>query len=211
MVEMSIEVIGAGFGRTGTLSLKYALEKLGFDRCYHMLEVQNDPAHVQIWRDAAAGVEPDWHQLFQGYKASVDWPSCNYWREQMAAFPDAKVILSRRDSEMWYASIMNTIWRVTQFGAEQQDPRARVGADMAYEVIWDAVFDRRMDDKDHVIACYEAHNQQVIDEVPDDKLLVYEPGQGWQPVCEFLGVPIPDEDYPRVNTTEEFTERWRQR
>lgn len=208
---MSIDVIGAGFGRTGTLSLKYALEKLGFDKCYHMLEVQNNPGHVQTWRDAAAGTEPDWHQLFQGYKASVDWPSCNYWREQMAAFPDAKVILSRRDSEKWYASVMNTIWRVTQHGAQQQDPRARVGSEMAYEVIWDAVFDRRMDDKDHVIACYEAHNQQVIDEVPDDKLLVYEAGQGWQPICEFLGVPIPDEDYPRVNTTEEFTERWRQR
>ena len=106
---MSIKVIGAGFGRTGTLSLKFALEKLGFDKCYHMMEVQMHPEHVQIWRDLNRGIAPDWQALFAGYQASVDWPSCNYWREQMTAFPEAKVLLSRRDPDKWYASVMNTI------------------------------------------------------------------------------------------------------
>ena len=106
---MSIKVIGAGFGRTGTLSLKFALEKLGFDKCYHMMEVQLHPEHVQAWLEASRGTLPDWDRLFAGYQASVDWPSCNFWREQMRAFPEAKVILSRRDPEQWYASVMNTI------------------------------------------------------------------------------------------------------
>ena len=205
---MSVKVIGAGFGRTGTLSLKYALEKLGFDKCYHMMEVQMNPGHVEIWRDLAKGIEPDWHQLFEGYQATVDWPSCNFWREQLRAFPDAKVLLSRRDSDKWYQSVMNTIWPASQANAKNEHPAAQAGSAMAYEVIWDRVFDRRMDDKDHVIAVYEAHNQQVMDEVPPEQLLVYEPGQGWGPLCEFFDLPVPDEDYPRVNTTEEFKSRW---
>lgn len=205
---MSIKVIGAGFGRTGTLSLKFALEKLGFDKCYHMMEVQMNPGHVDVWRDLAKGIEPDWQKLFEGYQASVDWPSCNFWREQLRAFPDAKVLLSRRDPEKWYASVMNTIWPASQANAKNEHPAAQAGSALAYEVIWDRVFDRRMDDKAHVIAVYQAHNQQVIDEVPPEKLLVYEPGQGWEPLCGFLDVPVPDEDYPRVNTTEEFKERW---
>ncbi len=205
---MSLRVIGAGFGRTGTLSLKFALEKLGFDKCYHMMEVHLHPSHNQIWRDAAKGRMPDWHALFEGYQASVDWPSCNFWREQMQAFPEAKVILSRRDPQAWYRSVMNTIWLATQARASSNDPAARTGAAMAYEVVWDAVFQRRMDDEDWVISRYEAHNQAVIDEVPADKLLVYEPGQGWAPLCEFLNVPVPDEDYPKVNSTEDFKAQW---
>ena len=205
---MSIEVIGAGFGRTGTLSLKFALEKLGFDKCYHMMEVQMHPEHVEVWKELADGKLPDWGALFDGYKASVDWPSAQFWREQLAAYPDAKVILSRRDPDKWYASVMNTIWAASKARLAQDEADGTNGADMVFKVVWDGVFDRRMDDKDHVIACYEAHNQAVIDEVPPEKLLVYEPGQGWEPLCEFLSVPVPDEDYPRVNTTEEFTERW---
>jgi hypothetical protein len=205
---VAIKVIGAGFGRTGTLSLKMALEKLGFDKCYHMMEVQLNPEHVQVWRDLAKGIQPDWHKLFEGYQASVDWPSCNFWREQMQAFPEAKVLLSHRDPDKWYASVMNTIWLASQANAKRDDPAAKAGSGLAYEVIWDAIFDRRMDDKAHVIERYLAHNQQVIDEVPPEQLLVYEPGDGWAPICEFLDVPVPEEDYPRVNTTEEFKERW---
>lgn len=206
---MSIKVIGAGFGRTGTLSLKFALEKLGFDKCYHMMEVGYHPHHRDEWIRAAQGEKIDWAELFTGYQASVDWPSANFWREQMAAFPDAKVLLTLRDSEKWYASVMNTIWPSSSAGENHEDEERRLGAEMAFKVIWDPVFDRRMEDKAHVIACYEAHNQRVIDEVPADKLLVYTPGDGWGPLCEFLNVDIPDEPYPKVNTTEEFKERWK--
>jgi hypothetical protein len=201
---LTIKVIGAGFGRTGTLSLKYALEKLGYDKCYHMLEVRNNPGHTQAWVDTASGKMPDWHELFAGYQASVDWPSCNFWREQMAAFPEAKVILSRRDPDDWYKSVMNTIYPSSVAGKKIDTPEAKLASRLAFEVIWDSVFDGRMEDKAHVIACYEAHNQEVIEKVPADKLLVYQPGDGWAPLCAFLGHPVPDDDYPRVNSTDDF-------
>ena len=199
---MTIKVIGAGFGRTGTLSLKFALERLGFDKCYHMMEVRLNPHHNAIWQQTAQGQMPDWHQLFSGYQASVDWPSCNFWREQMQAFPEAKVILTRRDPESWYNSVMNTIWPLSQANAE------RDGNTMAFDVIWEPIFECRMDDKDWVISRYEAHNQKVIETVPDNQLLVYEPGQGWEPLVTFLDAELPDEAYPRVNSTENFKAQW---
>ena len=205
---MTVKVIGAGFGRTGTLSLKFALEQLGFDKCYHMLEAHQHPEHIPIWTAAASGNEPDWHALFEGYQATVDWPSCNFWREQRRAFPDAKVILTRRDPDRWYASVMNTIWKFSNVPQRRIDPAAKPNSDMAFAVIWNGVFDGRMDDKEHVIGCYERHCAEVIEEVPADELLVYEPGDGWAPLCEFLDVPVPEADYPRVNSTEEFVDRW---
>ena len=198
---MTIKVIGAGFGRTGTLSLKLALELLGFDKCYHMMEVANHPDHVNSWRSAAKGESVDWDQLFQGYQATVDWPSCNFWREQMQAFPDAKVILTKREAESWYQSVTQTIWKVSQ--ERRSDARSL----MVFEVIWDGVFGGRMTEKDHVIAQYQKHNQTVIDEVPKDKLLVFEAKEGWPELCEFLGCSIPDTDYPNVNTTQDFVRR----
>ncbi len=201
---MSMKVIGAGFGRTGTLSLKFALEKLGFDKCYHMMEVMKHPEHERYWADAHRGKEIDWEALFDGYQASVDWPSCNLWREQLARYPDAKVLLSQRDPDRWYDSVMATIYQSTLDGMKSEDPARRTHVDWINETIWNRVFDGRMDDRAHVIACFEAHNQSVIDEVPPEKLLVYEPGQGWEPICNFLNVPVPHEDYPRVNTREEF-------
>lgn len=205
---MTVKVIGAGFGRTGTLSLKFALEKLGFDKCYHMMEVGFNPSHRQQWMDLADGKDVDWHALMTGYQATVDWPSANFWQQQMQAFPEAKVLLSLRDPDKWYDSVMNTIWDVSSAGLESDDPERRLGAEMAFKVIWDPVFGRRMDDRAHVIEVFNTHNQNVIDNVPAEDLLVYQPGDGWAPICEFLDVPIPDEDYPKVNTTEEFTSRW---
>lgn len=212
---MPLKVIGAGFGRTGTLSLKLALEKLGFGPCYHMVEAHQRPEHVQPWRDAAAGRPVDWTALFQGYQAAVDWPACNHWEAQLAAFPEAKVILTERDPERWHASIMNTIYpssaaRRKAAAADGADPLARDLADMIYEVIWDGVFDGRMDDKDHVIARYLAHNQGVRQRAPADRLLIFDPAAGWPPLCEFLGCPQPDEPYPKTNTTAEFQKRFSQ-
>ena len=206
---MTVKVIGAGFGRTGTLSLKFALEKLGFDKCYHMMEVGNHPTHRQLWMDLADGKSVDWHSLLAGYQATVDWPSANYWQEQMAVFPEAKVLLTLRDPEKWYESVMNTIWKFSSLGESSDDPARRKGAEMAFKVIWDPVFDRRMDDRAHVIEVFNTHNQKVIDTVPSDNLLVYQPGDGWEPLCEFFEVSVPEEDYPRVNSTDEFTSRWR--
>lgn len=201
---MSIKVIGAGFGRTGTLSLKMALEQLGFDKCYHMLEVRENPSHVPVWADAHAGRPVDWDALFAGYQASVDWPSCNLWREQLAHFPDAKVLLSLRDPDSWYDSIMNTIYPSSSSLVDAEEPELRQFGQWAMDIIWNPIFDNRMDDRSYVIDRFNQHNQTVIDEVPPEKLLVFEAKHGWKPLCEFLNVPVPATDYPRVNTTEDF-------
>jgi len=203
-----LKAIGAGFGRNGTLSLKLALEQIGFGPCYHMLEVRHHPEHVALWRRAAAGAPVDWATLFQNYQATVDWPSCNYWEAQLAAFPNAKVILSERDPEAWYASVMNTIYpssaEAREKACESADPAGLERSAMVYEVIWDGVFDGRMDDKDHVIDCYLAHNERVKRLLPNAQLLVFNPAQGWPPLCEFLGCPQPDGPFPSVNSTAQF-------
>jgi hypothetical protein len=152
----------------------------------------------------------DFEKLFEGYQASVDWPSCNFWREQMAAYPDAKVILSERDPEAWYASIMKTIYpssvalRERVERSAEPDPLWQRRSEMVFELIWDGLFDGRMDDKDHVIGVYLAHNQTVKDEVPAERLLVFNSKFGWDPLCEFLGVSVPEEPYPKTNTSEDF-------
>ena len=201
---MALDIIGAGFSRTGTLSLKNALEQLGFNKCYHMMEVMNHPDHNGLWRAAGRGEAVDWEALFAGYKASVDWPSCNFWREQMQAFPAAKVILSLRDADSWYESIMNTIWKVSDMIRKADAPESRERTNMVFELIWDGQFQRRLDDTAYVISVFEKHNQTVIDSVPKEKLLVYRPGDGWEPLCGFLECPIPSTPYPKMNSTEDF-------
>ncbi len=204
---MALEVVGAGFGRTGTLSLKLALEQLGFTRCYHMLEMTAHPEHAVLWPRAHAGEAVDWDALFEGYKAAVDWPSCNLWREQAAHYPEAKIILTRRDPEKWYASITSTIYAFTQKMLQSDGPEERARGKWASSIIWDHVFDGRLDDESHVIDVYERHNQSVLDNVPADRLLVYEPPFGWEPLCAFFDLPVPDAPYPKVNSTEDFLSR----
>ncbi len=205
---MTMKLIGAGFGRTGTLSLKLALEQLGFTKCYHMMEVHQNEGHRAQWVRAARGEPVDWVKLFEGYQASCDWPSCNFWREQLACWPQAKVILTQRDPERWYESIMNTIWPITLENAASEDELVHEGADMVFEVVWDRIFGRRMEDRDHVISRYLEHNQLVRDSVPADRLLEFDPVQGWEPLCEFAGCEVPDTPYPSVNSTAQFHERW---
>ena len=201
---MAIKVIGAGYGRNGTLSLKHALERLGFGKCYHMMELDQTRDEDLAWAALNRGERVDLDVLFEGYQSSVDWPSCNFWRQQLDWYPKAKVILSERDPELWYASIMNTIYPTSVAAAKSDDPMLQRRMKMVFEVIWDGLFDGRMEDKDHVISVYLAHNQAVKDEVPADQLLVFESSQGWAPLCQFLEVPVPDEPYPKVNTTEDF-------
>ncbi len=210
---MTIQVIGAGFGRTGTASLKDALERLGFRKCYHMFELDQEKDEDLAWLALARGERVDFDALFQGYRATVDWPSCNFWREQLAWYPDARVILSERDPQRWYESVMNTIYpaSVQLREAAQSDPLLERRARMVFDVIWNPLFQDRMDDRDHVMDVYLRHNQQVKDEVPAGKLLVFDPAQGWAPLCDFLDVPVPEEPFPRVNSTEEFLQAAKER
>ncbi len=193
---MALRVVGAGFGRTGTLSTKAALEALGFTRCYHMLEVGLHPDHPSAWRRAAAGKTVDWAALFNLYQATVDWPACAFWPQLLEAFPDAKVLLTVRDPAAWCASFRETIAEVLALS-----PPA--GFEEFFAMIHETITERTLDgvvgDDDHLIGCYERHNQRVIDAVPADRLLVFDVREGWEPLCEFLACDVPDEPFPNVN------------
>ena len=200
---MSLKVIGAGLGRTGTMSLKVALEQLGFGPCYHMVDVwARMPGSLPLWEAAARG-EPHWEAIFTGYAATVDYPGCTYWRELVAAYPDAKVVLSMRNADSWFESVSSTI-----FGPQSRRTIAHVGAEAFFEGSVVGRFDQqRMDDRAYMTDFFERWNAAVIDELPPHRLLVFEAKQGWQPLCDFLGVPVPESPYPRINSREEMQQR----
>lgn len=200
---MAVELIGAGFGRTGTLSVKQALETLGLRKCYHMLEAFEHPDHFDLWAAAQRGEPIDWDALLDGYRATVDWPSCNLWQEQLAHWPEARVLLTTRDPESWYRSVMNTIYPTSMRGYESREPFSV----WAYDHIWGPIFDGRLDDRKHAIGVYERHVEHVIRSAPADRLLVFEAREGWEPLCRFLDLPVPEEPFPRANSTEDFLSR----
>jgi len=201
---MTLSVIGAGFGRTGTLSIKMALEQLGVGRCYHMVEVFDNPQHIALWRAAAEGRPVDWDALFAGYGAAVDWPACHFWRQLTDCFPDAKVLLTVRDAERWYQSAHDTIYQAMIGSLPIDDPVARSQREMAAKIVLEDTFGGRFEDRAHAIAVYERHNAEVRRAVPPERLLVYELGQGWEPLCRFLGKPVPAEPFPKVNSRDDF-------
>jgi hypothetical protein len=206
---MALSVIGAGFGRTGTLSLKGALETLGFNPCYHMMEVMQH-GFGGIWNDIAHGGTPDWEAVFKGYKATVDWPACNYYRELADLYPDAKVLLSLRDPDKWYDSCQNTIFRAMRMNPEGAPPNVQTQMSMARKLVVENTFGGDIDDRAHAIAVYNRHNETVQKVIPKERLLVFQPTDGWEPLCRFLGVPVPDQPYPKTNTTEEFQQHFKQ-
>jgi len=193
---MALEVIGAGFGRTGTESMKLALEALGLGPCHHMKEVLPRPEQVALWRSAARGATPDWEQAFAGYKSALDWPSAYFWRELSACYPEAKILLTLRSSESWYASMERTILKTIR---SSSDP-----ASIGVRMIGQGVFGGRLDDRDHAIAIYERNTAEVQAAFPPDRLLTYSLGDGWAPLCAFLGKPVPDAPFPHSNTSEDF-------
>lgn len=208
-----MKVVGAGFGRTGTLTQKVALEMLGFGPCYHMAEVIEHPEHVAHWEAATRGEPVDWARFFHGWGATVDWPGCSFYKEILAAHPDAKVLLSVRDPDRWHQSCLDTIHQtVHRFPLSLIGPLLpRIGRPlrMTRALIWGGVFDGRFTDKAHAISVFNAHIEEVKATIPADRLLVYEVKQGWEPLCAFLGVPVPDQPFPHVNDTEEFRGRIR--
>jgi len=204
---MPLEVIGAGFGRTGTLSLKNALERLGYSKCYHMVELSENPEHRPAWWAAARGDSVEWDELFRGYLAAVDWPACTYWRTYRELYPEAKVVLTTRDSEGWYRSVTRTIYPASTSNRDSKDPERLDRAAWIDAVVWDGTFGGRFEDKSHAIEVYERHNAAVRADVPTELLLEIEPGAGWRPLCEFLGCEVPDESYPQVNSTADFRAR----
>lgn len=193
---MPLKVIGAGFGRTGTDSMREALNILGFGPCHHMGEVLRNKEQIQAWRAVARGETPDWERLLRGYVSCMDWPSAHYWRALITFYPDAKVILTSRSAESWWTSFENTILRLI---GEGNDPES-----FGRQVVAKQVFGGRPHDRDHAMATYEAHRQDVIATVPAARLLVHELGDGWGPLCRFLAAPVPQQPYPSRNNAAAF-------
>lgn len=200
---MALRVVGAGLPRTGTFSLKTALETLLGGPCYHMLELVQNLEHVPTWHDAVRGRMPDWATFLSDYSATVDWPASLFWREISGAFPDAIVLLSVRDAESWWESVSRTVfnvqvpispeWRAMVDDLEAQRFTARTG------------------DRAAAIAAFEQHNDAVRKAVPAGRLVEWRAGEGWEPLCSALGVAVPDEPFPHTNTRAEFIARQEER
>lgn len=201
---MTLRVLGAGLGRTGTLSLKLALEQLGIGVCYHMTEIPRHPEHAALWLAAERGESVDWNEIFDRYSAAVDWPACVFWRELLAAYPEARVILTVRDSTTWYASFRETILPRIENLPPLTSPAIRSLYDLGRELILRRTFNGRAGDAEHAIAAFEAHNAQVTAAIASDRLLIYDVTTGWEPLCNFLELPVPNATFPHTNARAGF-------
>ena len=222
----TLKVIGAGLGRTGTLSLHAALERLEFAPCEHMTNCFARPERFALWLEAArrkrAGEPIDWRPLFAGYRATVDWPGAYFWRELVAAHPEAKVILTVRDPERWYDSARATIYAATHarnatlaarllyWLVAWANPKAGRGFRTVKETVWDGTMGGTFENRDEAIRIFQEHNREVMAAVPAERLLVFDVKEGWEPLGTFLGVPVPaDEPFPHVNDAADFNRRQR--
>ncbi len=196
---MSLNVIGAGLGRTATFSLKFALERIGLGPCYHMSEVlAGARRNIPLWLDVVNG-KPDWDRIFDGYQSTTDYPACTYWRELADYYPDAKVVLTVRDADSWFDSVSETIFSEQMQGSLAGSP----AEEMMRRTVFDP-FGGRVNDRAFMTDWFERRNQTVIDALPRERLLVYSPKEGWGPLCAFLGVPVPDGPFPRINSRDEL-------
>lgn len=198
---MALRVVGVGLGRTGTHSLKIALEQLLGAPCHHMLEVVEHPDQIPLWTAAAQG-SPDWPTIFHGYAATVDWPGAAFWRQLIDEYPDAVVLLSRRASaDEWWRSADRTIF-ATRTAEMAPPPPVAEWFDTVFSLLADAGFDPK--DEAATKAAYESHNNAVRAAVPAERLVDWSPGDGWKPICDALDLAVPEAPFPHVNTTDEF-------
>jgi len=199
---MSLRVVGAGFGRTGTLSLKRALEELGFGPTYHMQEVMQRPSHVATWHRYSRTGEVVWEDLFSRFGSGVDFPVSCVWDRLAAHYPDAKVILTVRDPLTWWDSTASTIDRMRSMfprWVTRLVPTARRWVEMTDALIWGGIFDGRFADRDHAVAVFEGHVAHVRATCSPERLLVFDVAEGWEALCAFLEVPAPSIPFPRLN------------
>jgi hypothetical protein len=202
---MALSVIGSGFGRTGTMSLKGAIEQLGFGPCHHMEEVFGHPEQVAHWQAIAAGRPVDWNAVFAGYRSQVDWPGAHVWRELAAAYPAGKVVHSVRPEESWWNSFSQTIGKVmTEYQDKPFPPHMRAMFEACEVMITRATFGGTPMDREAALAAYRRRTAEVRAAVPAERLLVFDVAEGWEPLCRFLGVPVPKTPFPHKNTTVEF-------
>jgi Sulfotransferase domain len=204
---VTLRVVGAGLGRTGTASLKQALELLLAGRCYHMLEVMENPEHDLFWRAAIRGQDVDLDALLEPYVAAVDWPACAFWQELAGANPDAVILLSTRDSASeWWASMERTIAPAVKRRAEADAPELRRHGEVVSE-LFERRFCRHWDRPANAIAAYERHNAEVRRTADPARLLEWQPRDGWASICGALDLPVPEQPFPHENTSAAFRAR----
>jgi hypothetical protein len=202
---MTIRVFGAGVGRTGTYSLKLAINQLKLGPCHHMEEVLHHmPVQVPLWSAALRG-RADWQAIYSGYESAVDWPTAGFFPELVATYPSAKFVLTHRSPESWAESFGGTIYKLLA-GRKEAPPEMAAWLEMASGVIARTGFPDGLD-RDALIRAYIAHNDAVKKAIPADQLLVYEVKEGWGPLCKFLNAPVPAESFPRTNSRSEFWDR----
>ena len=215
---MSIQIIGTGVGRTGTHSLKLALEQLGFGKCYHMIELFIHPEDLVYFEKAERGEAVDWDKLFEGYNSAVDYPVARYYKELIAKYPNAKIIHTVRDPESWYQSATETIFWASKpsigrmlslmvklpFSAtlRKRFPILKHNGRMV-----DQIFGKDLHNKQEIIKKYNEINAETLNFIPKDRSLVYDIKTGWEPLCSFLNVPVPATPFPKSNVRDEFKVR----
>jgi hypothetical protein len=206
---MALEIIGPGFGRSGTNSLKVALEHLGYGPAHHMFEVRDNPAQLPAWEALSRGESADWDAVFHGYRSQVDWPGARYWRELAAHYPDAKVILTVRDPDEWFNSIEATILQFLAARGNHPNAHQNAIAQMAHQLVEIGVFDGRMTDRRHATSVFTAHIAEVQASIPGSRLLTFDVREGWKPLCAFLGCEVPAISFPRLNSSRQFlSQEW---
>ncbi len=205
---MGLKVIGSGFGRTGTKSVKDALEKLGFGPCHHMYEVVAEPGRVTPWTEYAAGRPVDWGAVFDGFSSQVDWPGAHIWHELSELYPEAKVVHTRRPEESWARSFSKTIGTLmNEFEQMPLPPHIRDMMTMARDKIIGETFDGDHMDHDVQIAAYRKRTDDVVAAIPPERLLIFDVAEGWAPLCAFLEVDVPDIPFPHENLEADFWEK----
>jgi hypothetical protein len=206
-----MKLIGAGYGRAGTMSLKGALETLGVGPCLHMIDLIRDPALPERWMPIVTGDPIDWNVVFDGFESTVDWPACVYYRELMETFPEAKVLLNVRDFEGWHRSMLNTVYAIRKAkmtgqplyeGTEPEVPATTW--QVIGKTVWEAFEGGDFEDPVHAHKVWAAHHDEVRAHVPAERLLEYRLGEGWEPLADFLGKPVPDEPFPHHNDSAFF-------
>ena len=198
---MALKVVGSGLGRTGTKSMQTALNMLGFGPCHHMVEVFKNPDSMPLWIEAGKG-RPDWDAIFDRYHSMVDYPGAHYWRELADYYPGAKVLHTVRDPDQWFESTQATIFKPNDRPADSDS-----SASLEFFDSFMSPMRAHLSDRAYMTEHFREHTAEVTAAIAPERLLVYEAGQGWEPLCAFLGVAVPKTPYPSENSRQEFASR----
>jgi hypothetical protein len=197
----NLKLIGAGFGRSGTMSIKAALDLLGAGPCYHMKIALPRFWHLYFFMRAWHGKKVNWKRFFRRYNSAVDWPTCSFYKELMQEYPEAKILLNVRDPEKWYDSMYETIWAIQPAFPFWFPPVVRK---IHNEIIWEGDLKGVFEDREKAIEVYKDWMEEVKRSVPAERLLVYDIIEGWKPLCDFLGLPVPERPFPHINERNRF-------